>query len=245
MYSIDDIKEILIPEIDFTGYPTDVQLEIINRYAPSGMSYVQDEVLTVAILGANNLLKYNLGAWDISSLETMSKSFIGKPFTIDHDWCSVKPVNGLIYDARVIKSNTAPQVFMDMISSELNQMIIDLEGFCQVIFYAFVPSQSKSASDIKYRLKNDVSIGGFAKAEFYCPLCSSEYGEMVSFEDERCPHWMPCGEMDDDDDDSVNYLLSGNTDNKKYAPFFIQGGFTDAIELSAVLDGNCPSARII
>jgi hypothetical protein len=96
-----------------------------------------------------------------------------------------------------------------------------------------VPTQSKETTKIKYKQLNDASIGGYTNGSFYCPLCTKEYGEKISFDDERCPHHPPT---------MYSFL---NFKEEEIAPFYIRGGFTDAVELSYVVQGNIPTAQTI
>jgi hypothetical protein len=230
-YSNESISSLLNSELDFTGYPNPPQLAKINQLAPLGLTYSEDEVWTIPILATNNLIGHNLGCWDLESIETMAKEFIGRPLTLDHEWYDVEDVMGIIYDSRIVYQQRPPAVFMDMISRQLNEMIVEMFGFSQLILYCSIPTQTESASKVKYKQLIDTSIGGYTNGSFYCPLCTKEYGEKISFEDKRCPHHPP------------TMFNSFNYKEDEIAPFYIRGGFTDAVELSYVLQGNIPSAR--
>jgi hypothetical protein len=118
----------------------------------------------------------------------------------------------------------------DSPNPDIDREIIQKEGYYQLVAYFAIQSDYEEASDVRYGRRYDVSIGGMSIADFICPICE------CSFMKDSCPHYMPT--------DSIGQMITRDEMNL-IAPYYIRGQFTDAVEISFVVEGNCPQASII
>lgn len=207
---------------------TSEQLVLINRYTPASMPPVEaEEVVSVTFIATDNLLTRSLGKWSEEDLDAIARLLPGLPFTLDHDWSDVAKSQGIVYDARVIRSTTAPAGAMDRAgNSSQNQEIVKREGYITVEADVAFPVTSPVLSGLKFGLIGNVSLGGFVYSDVLCPICKT------SFDDKHCPHYVPDRGWGAESDENV-------------APYFIRQGVYDLGELSIVLIPNIPAAGVV
>jgi hypothetical protein len=214
-------------------YPTEEELTQINQYRPRGTEpYVQQEVYTVPLLASNNLMHSSLAVWDKTALETMVASYLGKDLMMDHSWDDSLKDFGFVYDAELWhipkpSNESISRILVESPSPDIDKEIIDRDGLYQVVCYAAIEASHPLVSEIKYRRKADVSIGGHFRGDYICPLCES------SFSDEDCPHYPPV------------FPFTWFADPEDLAPYYIRAGEVVSLELSFVFSGNCVQAGII
>lgn len=210
--------------------PTLEQLALINRFTPVRMpDLTAEEVVTIPFTATDNLLTRSLGKWAAADLATLARLLPGLPFTLDHDWSDVSKSQGLVYDARVIKADTAPDEIVSAAGNyRSNSQIIKQEGYltceCDVAF----PNTSAIVSALKFGMLGKVSLGGFVYEDTLCPLCET------SFLDKHCPHFLPEPFWSEPDGGDGNI-----------APYFIRSGVYDLGELSSVLIPNIFGAGVV
>ena len=233
----------LLESVKF-DYTTEDQLKLINQKRPANSSeYTAEELKVVPIAAANNLVSYGGMKWSVSSLITMSGSYANTApdFMQDHEWYESDEVVGTVFDAQIWEIKSPSKKAMNYLlkyspAPDLDKAIIKQEGYYQVTCYGYIEASSEIASDILYGRRKDISIGGFQLPKFLCPLCSTE-SKKVSFMDEECPHYMPYGVFGRE--------LRSKEQNKMYAPYYIADDFKQVVEVSLVVDGDCPQAKII
>ena len=215
-------------------HPNSSQLKKINRYRPAGTpEYTSEEIYTVAIAATNNILSHSNMVWGENSLKVMTKAFLGQDFLLNHSWEDAKQSIGFIYDSQRINTPNPPPWYLDGLDSvqkQSSRKIVKQQGYSTIILYAAIEASHPAVSMILYGRSKDVSIGGLANGDYICPLCQT------SFKDEDCPHLPP-----------HPFLLMWLADDEdaNFAPYYINDGFYDGIELSVVVDGNCAAARVI
>lgn len=215
-------------------HPNASQLKKINRYRPAGIAeYTSEEIYSVAIAASNNVLSHSNMVWSEKSLQTMTKAFLGQDFLLNHSWEDAKESIGFIYDTQKISTDTPPPWYLDgldPLQKKSSREIVKQQGYITIVMYAAIEASHPAISMLVYGRSKDVSVGGLADGDYTCPLCQT------SFEDKDCPHLPP-----------HPFLLSWLADNEDvvFAPYYINDGFYDGIELSIVVDGNCAAARVI
>lgn len=216
------------------GQPDKKQLAKINLYRPNGAEeYKENEIITVALRASDNLLSHSNGVWKESSLKAMAKTLIGKPLILDHEWGGVDETIGFIYDAEVIRGNKPPDN-PNAINESVNKDILEYVGYIELIAFAVIQADSPYINEIKFGRFKYCSTGGFIDTNYICPICETE------FSDPECPHLIPHPElyywqlMELDDDDEL-----------EFAPYYINGDWKTAVELSIVVAGDLPNAKVL
>jgi len=208
-------------------------LNKINSFRPHGHpEYSDSDISTFHILASNNLLHCDLFRWDLPSIKQMARTYPGKPLMLDHDWEDVLKQCGFVYDATLLHyANPSPELKEYMLSRsprpEIDSKILEQEGLYQLLCHVVTETSHPITNDLQYNRKINASIGGFSDKQTYCPICNT------SFEDDDCPHYLPVGK------------IHGNVKAENIAPYWIRGGYIDTAELSLVMAGNCPSARVL
>lgn len=212
------------------SHPNADQLAKINRYVPDGMpSLNADEVYTISIRVADNLLNRSYGKWRVMDLHKMADLIVGVPTTLDHDAESVAKAWGRVYDARVVSSTSAPGgVELMAGNGSLNQGIVAMEGYQEMVADAYFDAKSPIFDDFRFGRYSEVSLGGFRISDMVCPLC------MDSFFGDKCPHYIP---------GSYSSMWADSED--EIAPYYIRTGLFDVMELSCVLTPNLPGAGVL
>ncbi|MBD2005627.1 MULTISPECIES: hypothetical protein [Cyanophyceae] len=213
-----------------SAHPTAQQLELINRYTSAVLEPLEaHEVITIPFIAADNLLNRGLGKWAADDMDAIALLLPGLPFTLDHDWGDVAKTQGLIYDARVVKSPEAPAWAVNRAGNfDQNRRIVAKEGFIQTVCDVAFPAVSQIVQGLRFGFLGAVSMGGFQYKDHACPICNS------SFEDKHCPHYLP----------DPMWGLVAESDNN-VAPYYIRRGIYDLLELSQVLGPNLPAAGAI
>lgn len=206
---------------------TPEQLAKINSFGSAGLPpYEANDLTAISFIATNNLIGRNQGKWSINTLKQIANLLPGISQTCNHDWYEIEDIQGVIFEATVFKSETAPSRLIDIGGNgAINRQIIDQEGFAACLYKAALPSSNMVLSGLRLGSISKVSIGGFCGASYICPLCN------VAFEDPDCPHYMPWDAQDAAD--------------KRYAPYFLRDGAWDLGEVSLVLIPNIPGAGII
>lgn len=221
-------------------YPTEEQLQKINQLKPVNQpDYAAEELIVLAYLASNNLIHGSMVAWSIDALRKIAASYQkgGQDLMLDHKVTDSQKVFGMIFDSELYHIPVpSPDLIQYLLHSspspQEDRKILLRNGYYYVINYAVVEASNWINSDIRYLRKSDVSIGGHLyQADMLCPICSEELGQKVSFLDKRCPHYMPGGYSDVEED--------------KIAPYAIRDGSPDMSELSMVAQGNCVQAKIV
>lgn len=226
------------------GYPDQEQLTKINQLRPAGMSpYESEQIFVVPIAAANNMIGYSGGAWTEKSLKKMARDYAttSPDFMESHEWDEADAIIGQVFDAELWTFKDPSKKIIDYVLSyspapDLDRKILKKDGYHLVVCYAFIEATSETASNLLYKRRTDVSIGGFQLPIFSCPVCS-DATDTVSFSDESCPHLMPYG---------VFWREMINDEQRKlFAPYYLSDHFKQVVEISVVADGNCPQAQII
>lgn len=227
-----------IPEIMATGFPSDAQLETINKRRPVGSEpYEAQDLYVFPMLSSHNVLSYNRTVWDVESLKTMTRESPGKVFLLDHDWDSVEKVKGFLWDAALVNTGS---LYLDGVVeasdySETNRQIVDKQGFHALMIGIAVPSDSSIAEAHRMGRIRDVSTGGLTHNKLLCPNCTAQYGENVEiFGDARC-ECIPMVEGWEE------YAKRG----ARIAPYIIKSGFHSYTELTACVEGQLPGAGLL
>jgi hypothetical protein len=211
---------------------TSDELNKINQYRPvNSPEYSEGDISKFSIMASNNLLHASMFKWDINSLKTMGRTYPGKPLMLDHEWENVMNQVGFIYDAQLLhypnpNNEIRSHYLQNSPNKAIDNMIMDEEGIYQLICQCATETSHPITNDIMYGRKINASIGGLASGEMTCPLCNT------SFDDENCPHYIPSGPLTE-------------SQQEKAAPYWIRGGYQTTMELSMVMAGNCPSARVL
>lgn len=219
------------------GTPSEQQLVTINKYRNAGSpEYTAEEIYQFPTIASDNLLHQNNSQWSKRSLESMAKTLVGKDFLLNHDWNNSNKIQGTVFDSAIVNItdlSLATKLFL--IESSPNQVsdleILTKDGYEALILWVAVEANSGVASDVVYLRKSDLSVGGFAGITYICPLCN------VSFNSNKCPHIIP--------DPSYMYQMGIDRYDPDLAPYYIRDGNFQGVELSLVVEGNCPRARIL
>lgn len=224
--------------LDFrAGTPSKEQLKAIHKYKVVGSpEYSGEELYVFPTIASDNLLHQNKSKWSERALESMTKTLVGKDFLLNHDWEDSSKIQGLIFDAALItvsdlKPKTKRFLTEDSILPVIDNAILTKEGYQVLILWVAVEANTNIVSDVTYLRQSDLSIGGTAQLDMICPICN------ISFDNKDCPHYIP---------DSLSLWLMGiDEDSSLVAPYYIRDGYFQGVELSLVVSGNCPRARIL
>lgn len=227
-------------------HPSKKQLSKINALKPiSQPDYASEELIVIPIAASNNLIHTSNSKWSVPTLELITHSYSqgGQDLLLDHTWGNSHNSMGMIFDAELWyypnPNNSMVDYLLQKSVNGYDQEILRREGYYQVTLYGAIELSHPIHSQIRYQRNTDVSIGGMANIEYYCPLCSTQT-EMIKFSDEKCPHYMPTR--------SFLWLYADDIPKEeqwRIAPYFIEHGWDNSIELSLVTAGDCRQARII
>ncbi len=219
------------------GHPSEMQLRTLNKYRNAGTpEYTSEEVYQFPTLASDNLLHHNNAQWSSRALESMARSLVGKDFLLNHEWGDSNQIKGLVYDSALVSiEGLSEETKLFLIESSSNPRqdlnILSREGYEALILWVAVEANSSINSDVVYLRQSDLSVGGYASIEYLCPLCN------VSFNSPECPHIIP--------DPTFMWLMDVESNDPDLAPYYIRDGEFTGIELSLVVSGNCPRARIL
>ena len=219
------------------GQPSDKQLAIINQYRNAGSpEYTSAELYQFPTLASDNLLHHNNSQWGKKALESMARTLVGKDFLLNHEWEDSKQIQGIVFDSAIVSiSDLSLSTKLFLTESSSNQIqdleILSKEGYEALILWVAVEANTGIASDIVYLRQSDLSVGGYASLDYICPLCN------ISFNSDECPHIIP--------DPVYMYMMDIEKDDEDLAPYYIRDGEFQGVELSMVVSGNCPRAKIL
>jgi hypothetical protein len=221
--------------------PSDNQLKKINEFI--GWESEASNWMIVNFRASDNLVNRSYRKWSLNVLELMRIKCIENPLLVDHEWdnsdCSV----GFIIDAQIVKTFEAPKN-QKLGYEEINQRIIDKEGYVSLILTAAIKSDLTIAESLKHRSIDSCSTGGeIDSVRMICPHCSEEHGKEVSFTETDklgnfvCPHLIPnAWAMYYDSEEDSEYLI---------ADYIELDGNYENLELSICNIGNLPNAKVI
>ncbi len=242
--SEEDNEEIKEEEIEKSplnfGHPTEEQLEKMNRYRPKGSKlYTINEIISVPFLASNNLIHRSREVWSVGALESMSKQFPGKPFTVNHKWHDSEPIKGLVYDALLLKSDRIAESLLGSNEDyQINHDIFQRDGYVQLVLFVMFEANSSYVDKLYYRRGGNVSTGTFIDPKYLkCPLDGSYFGEGENSYECKEGHTMP--------NDFLIAWWYDEDELERLAPYIIIDRNTDAVELSEVLVGDLPLAKIL
>lgn len=210
----------------FLKRPTDLQMQKIKEFTP----LPADELVTVRIRAADNLLNRGLGKWGREELDSLAAMLPGCPLLTDHDWDSVDKIVGKVFDAHVrVGDASGPYVAQAMNRAggfDTNRKIVAREGFAELLVDCYLRDFHPAVERVLSGEWSHVSTGGFRHKDVWCPICDT------SFLDESCPHMIPVPGMIPRDGDNV-------------APYYIRKDVFDVGELSLVTIPNLPVAQVL
>ena len=230
------IEESLLLDLR-AGQPSVNQLKLINQYRNAGMpEYTAEELYQFPTIASDNLLHHNNAKWSQRALESMARSLVGKDFLLNHEWTDSTQIKGIVFDSAIVNVqdlSLSTKLFLTDSSPkpEEDLKILTKEGYEAVILWVAIEASSDINSDIVYLRQSDLSVGGTASLDYICPLCN------VSFNSSDCPHSIP--------DPLYMWIAGIEEDNEDLAPYYIRDGEFNGVELSLVVSGNCPRARIL
>lgn len=224
------VTEITPDRPDALPYLTKQQLAKLNKFRPVGFPLIADEqMVAVSFVVADNLINRSKGKWAEKDLDKMAKMLdrMGLPHILNHNWEAVEDVQGIIIEAKLLKSKPSTELVDVLQNGELNRQIVKNEEFMQVIATVAFPANSGIVEKLKIGLGRAVSLGGFSFKDYVCPICNT------SFSFKNCPHYIPDSWTEWDADPSL------------VAPYYIRDGLYDLGELSTVVIANLPGASLV
>lgn len=220
-----------------SGFPSNEQLSLINKYRNvGGVEYTAEELYVFPTLASDNLLHHNNAQWSKRALESMARSLVGKDFLLNHEWGDSGKIQGLVFDSAIVSINnlsdkTKQYLVQSSPKPDVDLGILNKEGYEALILWVVVEASSPIASDVVYLRQSDLSVGGYASLDYICPLCA------INFNSNECPHFIP--------DPMYMWLMGVEDNDPDLAPYYIRDGEFNGVELSMVVEGNCPRAKII
>lgn len=211
--------------------PDPSELALINTFRPKGIEpYVASELIRFAMVASNNLLHSNLTVFSDQTLEIINRGLPGCDLMLDHQWEDSQKTCGFIYDSLIYVSKYYNPAQLSKILQksrlpETDRKFINNGGYKQILAFAVTEKSHPVVSDIIYRRRSDVSIGGHFYGDFICPLCKTSLGS------DNCEHLPP--------------MFSPFVEERFIAPYVIYSGDFSIAESSLVFAGKCLNARII
>ncbi|MGL4910244.1 MAG: hypothetical protein ACRC4J_03550 [Cetobacterium sp.] len=211
--------------------PTASQLKKINAQLPRGaMPFSAEEVVSVPLVVANNLVNRSLGKWNIESLKSMARLLVGKPAMLDHSWEGVASIWGRVYDTEILVGDSAtPDAIAAGGNASLNRRIIKKEGYVQCIAYCFAEAGHPVVEGVLRGRIAEVSAGLHLFDRYECPECET------SFSDRNCNHAIPSSRQE--------VAIYGS--EIPYAPYSVWSGLYDMGEVSLVTIPRLPASGVI
>jgi hypothetical protein len=221
--------------------PNESQLKKINELI-GWESEVSDWML-VNFRASDNLINRSLRKWSLNVLELMRVKCTENPLLIDHEWDNSDASCGFIIDSQLVRNYEAPKN-QKLGYEEINQKIIDKEGYVSLILTAAIKSDLPIAESLKHRSLDSCSTGGeIDSVRIICPHCSEEHGREVTFTETDklgnfiCPHLIPnAWAMYYDSEEDSEYPI---------ADYIELDGNYENLELSICNIGNLPNAKVI
>lgn len=231
------------------GEPSARQLARIE--AMTGKEWQSSDWFVVALRASDNLPSHSFRTWSLNILQQMGRTFRdGADSLLNHDWFDVEKSVGFVFESLLVRDSSAPDEILDAGGmGELARQIVDEHGYIWLYLNVAIRADLVAVvKGIEERRLDDVSTGTLLnKPKMYCPNCSREYGRQVSFfetyvdkEDVvryRCPHYLPTPYM--------LYFASLFDEDIAFADYVEMDGMSQSVEISFVVDGNLPAARVI
>lgn len=195
-----------------------------------------ESIQSVRMVAIDNLVTRDQRQWGPSIIKSALDSAMGlsgRPFILDHDWWDVDDIQGIIYDAKMLKLKAAPPQIKNTVFQQANDEIIAAEGYCPlVVSVAFFGYNTMLSGQALGALKS-VSFGGNAvEIDLECPH------DGLLFSDPKCRYLPPSPWYDYDPE----YLDKHGYSVADYATYVGSIWFA---ELSQVLIPNLPGAQVI
>lgn len=217
--------------------PTPEELKQIQSFAPLGVTYKAEELAVVTMYVSDNLVQRSNEKWSLNCLQQMARTYPGQKFIADHNWHEADDAMGLVFDAKLEELEPDSVALSKFGNQSANRKIVKSEGYWRLTLKVFIDADSEILKDIKYRRLYDLSTGGIWKTmpDYYCPNCSAKKGQLITFEDESCPHDFPS---------SMAKFFFGNDPEWRFADYILVDGEIYSTEISSVVVGDLPAAAI-
>lgn len=221
--------------------PTDIQLQRINELI--GWESESSDWIIVNFRASDNLVNRSYRRWSLNVLELMRIKCIENPLLIDHEWDDSDCSAGFIIDSQIVRTTEAP-LNQKLGYEEINQKIIDKEGYVSLILTAVIKADLGVVEALKHRSINSCSTGGeIDSVRMICPHCTEEHGREVTFTETDklgnfvCPHLIPST--------WTTYYAAEEDSEYQIADYIILDGNYENLELSICNIGNLPNAKVI
>lgn len=221
--------------------PSDIQLQTINNFL--GWESEKESWILVNFRASDNLINRSYRRWSLNVLELMRIKCLENPLLIDHEWDNSASACGFIIDSQIIKTSEVPK-HQKLGYEEINQKIIDKEGYVSLILTAAINSDELIGKSLKNKSLDSCSTGGeIENVRLICPHCSEQHGREVTFTESDkignfiCPHLIP----------SIYDRYYKDDEGSEYqtADYVELDGNYENLELSICNIGNLPNAKVI
>lgn len=229
-------------KLNFLSIPNASQLSSIN--SSIGWESEANNWLIVNFRASDNLVNRSYRKWHLNTLKLMDAKCVGNPLLVDHEWFESTSGCGFIINSELRKSSNPPE-FQKLGYEEINQRIINKEGYVELILTAAIPTipaNSGWIDAIKNRVINSCSTGGeISGVRLICPHCSETHNREVTFNETNklgeyiCPHLAP----------NAYTMQMENAEQYSVADYMELDGNYENLELSLCHIGNLPNAKII
>jgi hypothetical protein len=234
--SIKAIESIAIQESD---------IDLINSTFKT--KFTEDDVSLFCFMGSDNLVNRSFRKWHLKTLKQICDKSVGIRLIKNHSWSEVDGIKGYVYKTEMKTFDSIPPGYQQVNGyAEVNQGIVQEEKLNCVYFYVMIPNYDlETVNALKYRLYDSCSTGGtIDNVSLICPHCSAEYGREISFTEKDktgnyiCPHNIPYSFL------NPKYIYDEELDYN-FADYAEIKGEYDSVELSLVVSGNLPQAKLI
>lgn len=226
------------------GHPTEDEHKEIIRL--TGLDSEPEDWFVFDVYMSDNLVDRDYQRWHPNVLVQMGTQYHGRQLSIDHEFSS-KMVQGFTMNP-VLRVDPSPSV--ELLNAggflEWNQKVCSRENHQSLRVLGVVKAGSEAHQKIIERRYNKVSTGTMLSGiRRICPNCSEEKGREVDFmerdkhDDYVCPHLIP--------NQFARWMADMGLleDNEKLADYVTLDGVNTSLELSFVLEGALPAARIM
>jgi len=234
-----EFKKLLLDVANSLG--TNVNNSVLSFEKP-GLNL--EDYYTVCFQASDNLVNRSYRKWSLICLEQMVEKSIDIPLIINHDWDDVDAIKGFVYKTEMVKFDIVPEGYKQVLGyEEINKKIVQKEGLNIVLFYCAIPKFLEEDIQKLESIYNSCSTGGILlKVKLVCPNCSETRGVETTFTEKDkngdyvCPHNIPSFWS--------AYYCDEETSEYDFADYAEIKGDYDSVELSIVVSGNLPNARI-
>ena len=216
--------------------PKSQELKLIRQHLAANFPEMTDEELAEKLyiqdlILADNLINSSSGKWSLESLNAMPEMLSGIKLILDHDWDEIKKTVGVIFEAEVVKKDTAPPWVLNAGGDgENNLKIIAKEGFVRVEGKCyFLQSDRETIEKTMFGLWESISLSFYYHNEFdvVCPTCQCLLKD--------CPHILRT---------EKNYLeniMLEDVENLPTIDYYIKPEVKAIVEASLVFKGMLPA----